>query len=200
MGFCPVRGNTLQPRHDAICGGQAGWLGGQHPLCGTEEAEGEEGRQNLSLLQLPGAGREDQPERVEAGYSFTFAIPVMQVATHPVESCHFNQRQQAQMTFGESIKTCFSKYADFNGRADRTEYWWFELFCLLVIVGAGVVNETLSNLASLALALPSLAVGARRLHDINKSGWWQLLYLIPVIGWIVVIYWAAQPAREPNRF
>ena len=104
------------------------------------------------------------------------------------------------MTFGESIKTCFSKYADFNGRADRSEYWWFELFCLLVIVGAGMVNETLSNLVSLALALPSLAVGARRLHDINKSGWWQLLYLIPVIGWIVVIYWAAQPAREPNRF
>jgi len=63
-----------------------------------------------------------------------------------------------------------------------------------------MVNETLSNLVSLALALPSLAVGARRLHDINKSGWWQLLYLIPVIGWIVVIYWAAQPAREPNRF
>jgi uncharacterized membrane protein YhaH (DUF805 family) len=124
----------------------------------------------------------------------------MQFATHPVESCHFNQRQQAQMTFGESIKTCFSKYADFNGRADRSEYWWFELFCLLVIVGAGMVNETLSNLVSLALALPSLAVGARRLHDIDKSGWWQLLYLIPVIGWIVVIYWAAQPAREPNRF
>lgn len=104
------------------------------------------------------------------------------------------------MTFGESIKTCFFKYADFNGRADRSEYWWFELFCLLVIVGAGMVNETLSNLVSLALALPSLAVGARRLHDINKSGWWQLLYLIPVIGWIVVIYWASQPAREPNRF
>lgn len=104
------------------------------------------------------------------------------------------------MTFGESIKTCFSKYAEFSGRAARSEYWWFELFCLLVIVGAGMVNETLSNLVSLALALPSLAVGARRLHDIDKSGWWQLLYLIPVIGWIVVIYWAAQPAREPNRF
>ncbi len=104
------------------------------------------------------------------------------------------------MTFGESIKTCFSKYAEFSGRAGRSEFWWFELFCLLLIVGAGMVNETLSNLVSLALALPSLAVGARRLHDINKSGWWQLLYLIPVVGWIVVIYWAAQPAREPNRF
>lgn len=104
------------------------------------------------------------------------------------------------MTFGESIKTCFSKYAEFSGRADRSEYWWFELFLLLVIVGAAMLGETLSNLVSLAVLLPSLAVGARRLHDINKSGWWQLLYLIPVVGWIVVIYWSAQPARDPNRF
>lgn len=104
------------------------------------------------------------------------------------------------MTFGESIKTCFSKYAEFSGRADRSEYWWFELFLVLLIVGAGIVNETLSNLVSLAVLLPSLAVGARRLHDIDKSGWWQLLYLVPVIGWLIVIYWCAQPAHEPNRF
>lgn len=63
-----------------------------------------------------------------------------------------------------------------------------------------MLGETLSNLVSLAVLLPSLAVGARRLHDIDKSGWWQLLYLVPIIGWLVVIYWSAQPAREPNRF
>lgn len=104
------------------------------------------------------------------------------------------------MTFQESIKICFSKYAEFSGRADRSEYWWFELFLLLLMVGAGLMNETLSNLVSLAVLLPSLAVGARRLHDIDKSGWWQLLYLIPIIGWLVLIYWASQPGREPNRF
>lgn len=104
------------------------------------------------------------------------------------------------MTFGESIKTCFSKYAEFSGRADRSEYWWFELFLLLLIVSAAMLGETLSNLVSLAILLPSLAVGARRLHDIDKSGWWQLLYLVPIVGWIIVIYWSAQPAREPNRF
>lgn len=104
------------------------------------------------------------------------------------------------MTFGESIKTCFSKYAEFSGRADRTEYWWFELFLLLLMIGAGMLNDTLMNLISLAVMLPSFAVGARRLHDVDKSGWWQLLYLVPVIGWIVLIYWSAQPAREPNRF
>lgn len=104
------------------------------------------------------------------------------------------------MTFGESIQNCFSKYADFSGRADRSEYWWFELFLILVIVGAGMLGETIANLISLAVLLPSLAVGARRLHDINKSGWWQLLYLVPIVGWIVIIYWSAQQAREPNQF
>jgi uncharacterized membrane protein YhaH (DUF805 family) len=104
------------------------------------------------------------------------------------------------MTFGESIRTCFSKYAEFSGRADRTEYWWFELFLLLIMIGAGMLNDTLANLISLAVMLPSFAVGARRLHDVNKSGWWQLLYLVPIIGWIVLIYWSSQPGQEPNRF
>lgn len=104
------------------------------------------------------------------------------------------------MTFGESIQTCFSKYAEFSGRADRTEYWWFELFLLLLMIGAGMLNDTITNLVSLAVMLPSFAVGARRLHDVDKSGWWQLLYLVPIVGWIVLIYWSAQPAREPNRF
>lgn len=104
------------------------------------------------------------------------------------------------MTFGESIKTCLSKYGDFSGRATRSEFWWWELFAFLVLVGTAMVNETLSNLTSLALVLPSLAVGARRLHDIDKSGWFQLLYFIPLIGWIVLMYWAVKEGKEPNRF
>ena len=104
------------------------------------------------------------------------------------------------MTFGESIKTCFSKYADFSGRASRSEYWWWFLFLLLAGLATGIVSEKLSALLSLATILPSLAVGARRLHDIDKSGWFQLLNLIPFIGWIIVIYWAVQEGREPNRY
>ena len=105
-----------------------------------------------------------------------------------------------KMTFVESIKTCFSKYADFTGRASRSEYWWWFLFVLLATVATGIVSEKLSALFSLAVMLPGLAVGARRLHDIDKSGWFQLLYLIPVIGWIIVVYWAVQEGKEPNRF
>lgn len=104
------------------------------------------------------------------------------------------------MTFGESIKTCFSKYATFEGRASRSEFWWFALFTFLASAVLGIVSEPLSGLFSLAVLLPSLAVGARRLHDINKSGWLLLLWLIPIIGWIILIFWAIQESVEPNQY
>ncbi|MBX3585006.1 MAG: DUF805 domain-containing protein [Ramlibacter sp.] len=98
------------------------------------------------------------------------------------------------MNFGQSISVCLSKYATFSGRASRPEYWWFFLFQILVSVAAGVVSDKLSGLVSLALLLPALAVGARRLHDIGRSGWWQLL-LITGIGFFVLVYFWAQPAK-----
>lgn len=104
------------------------------------------------------------------------------------------------MTFGESISTCFSKYAAFEGRASRSEFWWFFLFTVLASAASGMVSEILSGLFSLGVLLPSLAVGARRLHDVNRSGWFLFLWLIPIIGWIVLIVWAAQEGKEPNRF
>ena len=104
------------------------------------------------------------------------------------------------MTFGESIKTCFSKYATFVGRASRSEYWWFFLFTFLASAAAGIMGETVSGVFSLAILLPSLAVGARRLHDVDKSGWFLLLWFVPIIGWLILIFWAVQEGREPNRF
>lgn len=104
------------------------------------------------------------------------------------------------MTFGNSISSCFSKYATFDGRASRSEYWWWFLFTCLASAAAGMVSETLSGLFSLGVLLPSLAVGARRLHDTDRSGWFLLLWLIPLVGWIVLIVWAIQEGKEPNRF
>ena len=100
------------------------------------------------------------------------------------------------MTFGESIKTCLSKYATFDGRASRSEFWWFMLFQFLVTVGISFLSQALGGLASLALLLPIVAAQARRLHDIGKSGWLILIGLIPVIGWIVLIYWSVQPSAQ----
>jgi uncharacterized membrane protein YhaH (DUF805 family) len=104
------------------------------------------------------------------------------------------------MTFGESISTCFAKYAEFNGRASRSEYWWWFLFTVLVSAATGIVSDILSALFSLAVVLPSLAAGARRLHDTNRSGWLLLLWLIPFIGWIILIVWFIQEGKEPNRY
>lgn len=104
------------------------------------------------------------------------------------------------MTFGESISTCFSKYAAFDGRASRSEYWWWFLFTCLASMATAMVSETVSGLFSLAVLLPSLAVGARRLHDTDRSGWFLLLWLIPVIGWLIVVFFAVQESKEPNRF
>ncbi|MEN8206935.1 MAG: DUF805 domain-containing protein [Pseudomonadota bacterium] len=103
------------------------------------------------------------------------------------------------MTFTQSIKQCFTKYADFNGRAKRPEYWWFFLFLFLLGLVTGAVSEVLNGIVALATLIPSFAVGARRLHDTNRSGWWQLLWLIPVIGWIVVIIFLVQEGESTEN-
>ena len=92
-----------------------------------------------------------------------------------------------------AVKVCFKKYADFSGRAARPEFWWFVLFQILVSAVLGIISVKLQGLGNLVMLLPGLAVGARRLHDINKTAWLLLLWLIPVLGWILLIYWAAQP-------
>jgi len=104
------------------------------------------------------------------------------------------------MNFGDAIRTCFSKYATFDGRASRSEFWWWLLFTVLASAAAGILSDKLSALFSVAVLLPSLAVGARRLHDTDRSGWFLLLWCIPLIGWLVLLVWAVQEGKEPNRF
>jgi uncharacterized membrane protein YhaH (DUF805 family) len=89
------------------------------------------------------------------------------------------------------------KFAEFSGRARRKEYWMFVLINLiisLVLTGLDVALNIglLSGLYSLAILVPSLAVGVRRLHDINKSGWSLLIGLIPLVGFIILILWLAK--------
>jgi uncharacterized membrane protein YhaH (DUF805 family) len=112
----------------------------------------------------------------------------------------------------------FKKYADFQGRARRSEYWLFSLFCFIVGVVIGILRvatggmEALESgrmdalgivnlLFSLAVLVPSLAVGFRRLHDTDRSAWWILIGLIPLLGWIVLIVFYLLPGTTgPNRF
>ena len=111
------------------------------------------------------------------------------------------------MNFTTAVRTCFNKYVTFSGRATRPEYWYFVLFLFVGGIVAGLADamifgveedsgELLSILFSLATFLPSLAVGARRLHDIGRSGWWLLIGLVPIIGAIVLIVWFATKSQD----
>ena len=120
------------------------------------------------------------------------------------------------MNMIEAVKAVFSKYATFEGRARRSEYWWFVLFNLLVSIvltllaggghgmGEGGMmggGNLLANLWWLATLLPGIAVGVRRLHDIDRTGWWLLLAFIPLIGTIVlIVFFASRGTAGPNRF
>ena len=107
------------------------------------------------------------------------------------------------MGFADAVRSAFNKYATFEGRAARSEYWWFGLFVVVasVILGyvdMGIFRTTyamgasqagiLSTVFSLAVLLPSLAVAVRRLHDGDRSGWWLLIGLTG-IGTLVLLYW-----------
>lgn len=93
-------------------------------------------------------------------------------------------------------------YADFEGRVGRREFWMFFLFCFGINVVLEVIGVDLFTfVVSLALLVPSIAIGARRLHDIDKSGWWQLLWFIPIIGWIIIIvFWATDTIKADNEY
>ncbi len=105
------------------------------------------------------------------------------------------------MTFMESLSTCFKKYADFNGRASRAEYWWWALFCFIVGAACGSTNQWAGGVIQLALLVPSLAVAWRRLHDMGRAGGYWFICLIPLVGWIFLIIWLVKPSEPmPNRF
>lgn len=108
------------------------------------------------------------------------------------------------MSFGEAIKSVFSKYATFSGRARRSEYWYFYLFNILVSIVLTILARVvpsliyLSYIYSLAVLIPGLAVAVRRLHDIGKSGWYLLAPLVPYLLLIIVIVFAFVLGNEPS--
>ena len=115
------------------------------------------------------------------------------------------------MSFADAVRTCLTKYVVFTGRARRSEYWWFVLFSAIVNLVAGILDAALgtdyyrgggwiSTIASLALLLPSLAVAIRRLHDTSRTGWWILIGLVPIIGWIVLIVFYVQDSHADNEY
>lgn len=128
------------------------------------------------------------------------------------------------MTFTESIRTCLKNYARFDGRARRSEFWWFYLFTqicggipmflgvLLIMVGTssdpastgliavGGLLMAIGGVVALALLIPGLAVGCRRLHDRGMSGWLQLLLVVSIANLIVIVFWALPGHPADNQY
>ncbi|MGY0196847.1 DUF805 domain-containing protein [Leptothrix sp. BB-4] len=105
------------------------------------------------------------------------------------------------MGFTDAVRTCFVKYADFKGRASRPEFWWWALFNLVASIVMMILGDRLSLAFAIATLLPYAAVATRRLHDVDLSGWAQLIGLIPVIGWILMAVWLARAGTPgPNRY
>ena len=119
------------------------------------------------------------------------------------------------MTFGQSISTCFSNFANFQGRARRSKFWWFFLFSSVILFVVQVLLAfapdgfpdstafavTASSIIGIVLLIPFYAVDARRLHDTGKSGWLQLLVLIPCAGAIILyVLWAQAGSEVDNQY
>lgn len=132
------------------------------------------------------------------------------------------------MTFGAAVQSCLSKYATFTGRAPRSEFWWFWVFTILVEIAAMLVGgmlltgsvmeqgmgpgmgsmhgwyvyavpNWLAGLVHLLLILPSLAVAVRRLHDVGRSGWWLLIMVVPLFGFLLLLFWWVQPSQPAQN-
>jgi uncharacterized membrane protein YhaH (DUF805 family) len=122
---------------------------------------------------------------------------------------------EGSMSFVEAIKSGFHNYVNFSGRAARSEYWYWTLFFILVAIAAALIDLALfpqvaispiNTIAELALLLPTVAVSVRRLHDLDFTGWWFLLVLT-ILGGFVLLGWFCLRGRRdratdggPNRF
>lgn len=110
------------------------------------------------------------------------------------------------MDFVTAVKTCFGKFATFEGRACRSEFWFYNLFLLLGYMVLGLLDAVtgiavLGAIFSLVTLTPTIAVSVRRLHDTDRSGWWYLLVFVPIIGAIVLLIWfCSRGTTGGNRF
>lgn len=158
------------------------------------------------------------------GYQAPPAYPQQQGppswAWQPVQQdARWHEPTPAGLSMVEAVKRVLGKYADFRGRAARSEYWWFVLAVNLALIAVWLVVGGLAALggqdaavaastgfgiamiASLAIVVPALAVGVRRLHDTDKSGWFLLLGLIPYIGGLIVaVLMALRGTTWPNQY
>jgi uncharacterized membrane protein YhaH (DUF805 family) len=112
-------------------------------------------------------------------------------------------------TFLGALKDGFARYVDFKSRSTRSQFWWWTLWSILISIASGAVDASIGAVdagpvglvTSLAMFLPSIAVSIRRLHDIGRTGWWLLIWFIPIIGWIVlIVFHCTKSVPVPNAW
>ena len=164
-------------------------------------------RKNLlyKLLKLP---KQNKLILQYFSYFITTLISSSYRHTHLIE---YDKFPFYNMDIQTSVKTCFNRYATFSGRASRSEFWFFQLFIFLIsiasliidvmILGYSIDDKTpIHSIFTLIILIPSIAVGCRRLHDYNLSGWWQLLYFTIIGIILLLVWWATQGESKKNRF
>ncbi len=111
-----------------------------------------------------------------------------------------NREPKPSVNFIDAVKLFFTKYADFNTRSRRSEYWWSVLFCAVVGSLATGILKDYAWIWSLVVLIPTIAISVRRLHDIGRPGTWYLLNLIPVVGSIILLVWYCQDSTGDNQW
>ena len=121
------------------------------------------------------------------------------------------------MSFTDAVQNVvMNNYANWDGRASRSEYWWFTLFNLIINIVTDIIDSSLGMgmiaygvgyagfIALLALLLPSIGVSVRRLHDLGKSGWWLLIAIIPIVNFIgifvILVFTLMEGEKQPNQY
>jgi uncharacterized membrane protein YhaH (DUF805 family) len=110
------------------------------------------------------------------------------------------------MNFSQAISSGFSNYVNFRDRACRSEYWYWVLFILVAEIVTAIIDNVTgipatSSILFLVTLIPGIAVSVRRLHDLDRTGWWLLISLIPLIGAIILLVWFISKGTDgPNRF
>ena len=150
----------------------------------------------MFTMNCPTCGKENESSAQFCGICGT------QLSDQPTTANQSDMGSPNHMVgFGEAISLGFKNYINFNGRATRAEYWWWFLFIVVTGVVLGTIDSitginALQSIFNLATLIPGLALGARRLHDIGKSGWWQLLWFAIIVGWIIMIVRYCKPGNQ----
>ena len=147
------------------------------------------------------------PLTSDAGESMSASLKTVVNPTHTHgKDCSVNSHpgkeyRHAAASIGlvEAIRLFFQRFADFNGRSRRSEYWWVTLSVYILNLALTVIAPELGSLLTLVLCVPCMALCVRRLHDVGKSGWWYLLFCVP-FGALVLLYWFCKDSGPDNRW